>query len=147
LIKVSQAYESAACAVLAAVFGAGCPSSSPPPPQRLLIFSESYQLDAAPFGAIVFTSRDLEVPRSGDLEVTLDWTLPTSNLDLVLTAPDCEGRALLDGACVVMAADRSHAKPAQVRLAQAPPGTLRLWIVGYANVREAGVLSAWLTTR
>jgi len=140
--------------VLTAVCLSGCegPTSGPPPttlpspPVRVLLFSEELAFSAAPFGAVTYLFRDVQVPRSGRVEITLDWTFESSNLDILVTDSACEDSTLLAGACSISASDRTQAKPAGLTFTQPAAATIRVWILSNANVDEAGVLNVYLTS-
>jgi hypothetical protein len=81
----------------------------------------------------------------GAVDVVADWTSPSSNLDLVVTASSCDDRSFLAGVCPALASDRGSAKPATVRFSQATAGMVRIWVVSWASENESGVLNVYLT--
>jgi hypothetical protein len=91
----------------------------------------------------VFTS-DFEVPESGTLRVTVDWTSSTNDIDLVLSNPACDAIALAAGLCKVLGTDESNSKPATVTLATGATG-YRVFVVNRGPADESGTVEATVT--
>jgi len=136
--------------------GGGNSSSNPTPvptptpvPVTTNIFSRPFSVIAAPAGSAVYGSQDVSVPNSGQVEVTFDYTLATSDIDIVVTPTSCtDGVVAYNGGCTVMGSDKAPAtasKRARVVFQLSSASTIRIWIYSFANVPESGVLNVLLT--
>ena len=80
---------------------------------------------------------DFEAPDSGDLQVVVDWTLASNDVDLVLSNPACDAVARAAGTCKILASEASNAKPAEVRLSTTATA-YRLFVVNLGPGIESG---------
>ncbi len=87
---------------------------------------------------------DFAVPESGVLRVTVDWTLSTNDIDLVLSNPACDAVALAAGICKVLGTDESNGKPAGVALSTGATA-YRLFVVNRGPEAESGTVQVVVT--
>ena len=131
------------CLASFAIPGCGENSASFPP---TLVASTVFEYDA-PFSDLDrfhSTIADFTVPSPGTLEITVDWTLPTDDLDLVLSNPACDAVAFAAGACKVLASERSNLKPARLIMTTTAT-SYRLFVVNLGPERESGTVAVKVT--
>jgi hypothetical protein len=87
---------------------------------------------------------DFSVPEAGTLHITVDWTSPADDIDLVLSNPACDAIALAAGACKVFAREQSNLKPAQITLPTTATG-YRLFVVNRGPSDESGAIVVTVT--
>ena len=87
---------------------------------------------------------DFSVPTSGTLHITVDWTSPADDLDLVLSNPACDAIAFAAGACKIFAIEQSNLKPARLTLATTATG-YRLFVVNRGPSEETGTVVVTVT--
>jgi hypothetical protein len=121
------------------------PPTPPPPPAPVTIVVAQGSLSGLePGGAAMapFTT-----DRSGTLEVVLDWTLASNNLDLVLTRGECTPEQLVALECDVAAiASSATAKPETASIASADAGAYTLFVANRGASAETFSFEARLTT-
>jgi hypothetical protein len=123
---------------------AGCGGQSPVGPRLDTVVVFQHEADFSNLARFGLFATDFEVPQSGTLKVTVDWTSATDDLDLVLTNPACDSTALAAGLCKVLATDESNAKPATVSLATGPTA-YRVIVVNRGPGTESGTVGATVT--
>ena len=139
-------------AVLAGGLLSGCshdtvttPPTPPPPPAPVTVVVAQGSLSGLePGGAAMapFTT-----DRSGTLEVVLDWTLASNNLDLVLTRGECTPEQLIALECDVAAiASSPTAKPERASVGSADAGAYVLFVANRGASAETFSFEARLTT-
>lgn len=137
-------------AVLIGGLMAGCsrdtvtapPPPSPPTPVTIVVAQGSLS-GLEPGGAAMapFTT-----DRSGTLEVVLDWTLASNNLDLILTRGDCTPEQLIALECDVAAiASSATAKPERASIGSADAGAYTLFVANRGASTETFSFEALLT--
>jgi hypothetical protein len=87
---------------------------------------------------------DFAVPEEGTLRITVDWTLSTNDIDVVLSNPACDTVALAAGSCKVLGTDQGNAKPAGVTLSTSATA-YRLFVVNRGPESESGTVLATVT--
>jgi hypothetical protein len=137
---------SAAAAALALVIGsAGCGSSSavnfPPKVTTSVVFESEVPFENLQRFQVV--TNDFTVP-AGNLQITVDWSSPTDDLDIVLSNPACDTLAFAAGVCKVLGSERTNVKPA--RLSMATTATAyRLFVVNLGPHVESGTVVVRVT--
>lgn len=123
------------------------PTPTPAPPTTTTVFNQGYSVEAgAGPTAPAIGFQDVNVPNTGDVVVTFDWTRTSSDVDLVVTPPSCSsGVTAYNGGCTVHGSDKSFAKPARVAFTVISPGTIRIWVYNFSTTIESGVLNVTLT--
>jgi hypothetical protein len=120
------------------------PTATPPAPTTILLASEGFRLEAAPFGAAIFFMRDIVVPRAGEIRIEVDWTFPASRLQAVVTSPDCDARSIAN--CPLLARSLNVSSTFSVfTFRQLAPAIIRVWVLSSAETPESGILNVWLT--
>ncbi len=89
-------------------------------------------------------ANDFTVPESGQLRITVDWTLASDDLDLTLTNPACDATAIIAHACKVFATDESNLKPAQISMATTATA-YRLFVLNRGPQTESGTITVTVT--
>lgn len=87
---------------------------------------------------------DFTVPASGDLQIVVDWTSPTDDIDLTLSNPACDATAIAAGICKVLAQDTSNLKPARIAMATTATA-YRLFVVNRGPETESGSVVVTVT--
>lgn len=122
--------------------GCGGDSASFPP---TLISETVFELNA-PFTDLDrfgVTAVDFTVP-AGTLQITVDWTSSTDDLDIVLSNPACDSIALAAGICRVLATESSNLKPSRLVLATTAT-SYRLFVLNLGPARESGTIAVKVT--
>ncbi len=140
-------------AVLPACGGGGgnnnnpTPVPTPTPRTTTTVYSQGFSVEAGfgggnpNFGAV-----DVNIPNTGDVAVTFDWTFASSDIDLVVSSISCtDGGGAYVGSCTVFGSDKGFTKPARVNLTVTSPGFIRIWVYNFATIRESGVMNVTLT--
>jgi hypothetical protein len=133
------------CLCVAAAIGPGCGGDKNPLGPHLenvVVFRHDSSFSGLARFAVFVT--DFAVPESGTLRITVDWTLSTNDLDLVLSNPACDTVALAAGACKVLGTDQGNGKPAGVTLPTSVTG-YRLLVVNRGPESESGTILAIVT--
>ena len=89
------------------------------------------------------TAVDFTVP-AGTLQITVDWTSSTDDLDIVLSNPACDSIALAAGICRVLATESSNLKPSRLVLATTAT-SYRLFVLNLGPARESGTIAVKVT--
>jgi hypothetical protein len=111
-------------------------------PTNVVVYQREFAFEELPrFGVFV---ADFEAPETGDLQVTVDWSLASDDIDLVLSNPACDEVARAAGTCKVLASDGSNAKPAELRLSTTATA-YRLFVVNLGPGSESGSALVTLT--
>jgi hypothetical protein len=98
------------------------PVPTPTPP--VVVASGGGQVPGADLGRVAFTTT-----RTGNLEVTVDWTFATNDVDVALVRGDCSFDQFLGQQCTILAFSLSEtAKPERIRSDNAAAGTYTLFI-------------------
>lgn len=130
---------------LAAAIGPGCGGDKNPlgpHVENVVVFRHDSSFSGLARFAVFVT--DFAVPDSGTLRVTVDWTLSTNDLDVVLSNPACDAVALAAGACKVLGTDEGNGKPAGVTLSTSATA-YRLFVVNRGPESESGTVQAIVT--
>jgi hypothetical protein len=123
---------------------AGCGSGSPLAPRPVSVVVFQYQAQFSDLARFHVFVADFSVPESGTLDITVDWTSSTNDLDLVLSNPACDTTALAAGLCKVFASDSSNVKPARIRIATTATA-YRLIVVNRGPGPETGTVDVKVT--
>jgi hypothetical protein len=111
------------------------PPPPPPPPATVTSVIDQGSVPGLPPGAVVFGG--ITTPRIGTLEVIVDWTSPTNNVDVFLTRGACNPEQLLALVCNTVAVSESlTAKPETVSAANALVGGYTLFVVNLGPTEE-----------
>jgi hypothetical protein len=122
------------------------PSTAPPPAPAPVttVLGEGAFSGLAPDGAAGGT---FTTPRAGDLEVIVDWTFASNDLDLLLFRGECSEEQFLADQCdLADVADSLTAKPERVGLAGAPAGAYTLVVINFGATEETFSYQILLTT-
>jgi hypothetical protein len=150
-MEMKRSLAVAGAAVLLTVL-AGCdggsgpdpvPSPTPPPAVTTLIAEGSFS-GLEPNGAAMaaFTTT-----RAGDLEVVVDWTFASNDLDVLLARGECTPEQLVALQCDVAAlAQGTTAKPERVSIVNAAAGTYTLFVLNLGATAESFSFQILLTT-
>ena len=142
-------------AVLLAALLPGCdggsgpdpvPSTAPPPPPAPVttVLDEGGFSGVPPGNGI---GGSFDTTRAGDLEVIVDWTFASNNMDLLLFRGECSPEQFLAEECdVADVADSPTAKPERVGLANAAAGTYTLVVFNFGETEETFSYQVLLTT-
>jgi len=77
-------------------------------------------------------------PRPGTIDIVVDWTFASNDVDLILTRGACAPDQLVADQCEVAdIADSPTAKPERVSLVDAPAGTYSLYILNLGATEES----------
>jgi hypothetical protein len=131
------------CAAAAAAFGCGGENNPLGPHlENVVVFRHEAAFSGLGRFAVFVT--DFAAPEPGTLRVTVDWTLSTNDLDLVLSNPACDTVALAAGICKVLGSDQGNGKPAGLSLVTTATA-YRLFVVNRGPESESGTVEATLT--
>jgi hypothetical protein len=136
---------SALAAVLAlAVSAPGCGGSSPnfPPTFTTSTVFES-EVPFANLQRFQVVTTDFTVP-AGTLQITVDWTSVTDDIDIVLSNPACDALAFAAGVCKVLGSDRTNVKPARVSMPTTATA-YRLFVINMGPQAESGTVVVKVT--
>jgi hypothetical protein len=115
------------------------PSPTPAPPVVLL------QTNFTLRNGFVGLFRTLSVSGPGTLEITVDWTLASNDLDISLVKGSCTGEMYDADTCVYMAfADSLTAKPEKLRVSVAA-GTYTPLVDNFGPGDESGAIQVVFT--
>lgn len=143
-------------AVLPGCGGGGGGSPTGPttlPPVTAVVAQGTFHLTDAPTAALggqicdAFVLVPFTTTATGTLEVTVDWSHSTNNLDIGIERGTCSTcDALLAGKCVDFAgSDSATAKPETLSISSVPAGTYTLGVGNVGPGREAGSYQVLLT--
>ena len=111
-------------------------------PERLTVFEHE-----AEFGNLErfrLFATDFTVPAGGTLQITVDWTSASNDIDLVLSNPSCDATAFSLGVCKVLATEQSNTKPSQLTMATTATA-YRLFVVNRGPTPESGTVRVAVT--
>lgn len=114
-----------AIALAAALAVAACGGSTPTAPG-----GDSTQTITGSVSAYGTTSHSIEAARAGTLTVTLTWTGP-ADLDLYLTAIDCEGYPP-DGCVILASSTSSSGNREQIEWTAAAGERFKVWVDNFS---------------
>ena len=119
------------------------PSTPPPAPVTTVVAEGSFS-GLEPNGAVVAT---ITTPRAGNIEVVLDWTFASNDLDFLLTRGECAPEQLIALQCTIVAvAESTTAKPERAGVANAPAGPYTLFVGNFGTTEESISFQVLLTT-
>jgi hypothetical protein len=134
-----------AASLALAAGSAGCGSSSVANFPPKVITSVVYE-SSVPFADLQrfqVVANDFTVP-AGNLQITVDWSSPTDDLDIVLSNPACDTLAFAAGVCKVLGSERTNVKPE--RLSMTTTATAyRLFVVNLGPQAESGTVVVRVT--
>ena len=142
------------CLLLPACGGGGggsptAPQPTPvPAPVTTNIFSRPFSVVGAPSNDVVYGIQDVSVPNPGQVQVTFDCTLSTSDIDVVVTPTTCtDALSAYNSQCTVNGLDQANppGTRATVTFTLSAAGTIRIWIYNFTPAAESGVLNVLLT--
>jgi hypothetical protein len=82
----------------------------------------------------------------GRLDMTVDWTTATSDVDFIVTTPACaSAQAAYNSQCSTIISDRSTNKPARGSFSSTTAQNYKVWIYNFGKVDEAGTLTVLFT--
>jgi hypothetical protein len=114
--------------------GGGSSPSAPsttPPAQSVVIIQGSSNLGPAISGHTdFFGTADFTTPRAGRLEVTVDWTFASDDIDIAVLNGSCSPNQLLNSQCgsTVAESTSSTAKPERLSISNLPAGSYSLLV-------------------
>lgn len=131
------------CAVLTACGGGG--TTAPTPTTSTVTTT----LPTQPFNGLApdeaaFT--DVTVNGTGVLTSTADWTFPTNDIDIYVTATSCRARSIIElVACPAMGRTTAvTAKPERLTV-NVTQGVYRVWVANFGPTAESGTLQLTAT--
>jgi hypothetical protein len=114
----------ALAAVLPSCGGGSSTPSTPTTPQTTVVAQGSGTLQVDFIGAVNFST-----PAAGRLEVTVDWTFASNDIDIAVFAGSCTATQIINLACGAPAAfSDSLNKPERLSIASAAAGAYTLGI-------------------
>lgn len=119
------------------------PAPTPPPPPAPVVVSQgSGSLEAGFLARILpFTTT-----RAGTLDVTVDWTFASNDVDALITRGDCSFDQLMAMQCPILAfAVSTSAKPEKLTVSGAAAGTYTLFIENAGPTDESVAWQVVLT--
>jgi hypothetical protein len=133
------------------------PSPTPRPPVRNVIVQQTFQ-NLPPIDPPVDASdpgffQGFVTGQTGDLDITVDWTFATNDLDFVLVTGTLE--QALSPACQedspacpleLVATAATFAKPEVMMVPNAAAGPYVIVVVNFGTTNESGVITVGLTT-
>jgi hypothetical protein len=150
--EATRAFRTAAGLALVIALGA-CGGGSEPPSQPVIpptttlppasvVSQGSDTLEAGFVGQVSpFTTT-----RTGTIEVTVDWTFATNDVDIALTRGVCTPQQFLDLQCnIATFSDSVTAKPERIRLASSAAGTYTIILANAGPEHESLSWQAVLT--
>ena len=135
-----------ALGLLAAAVSSSCGGGQSllPRMSTVTLFEQQTQFVGLPRFGVYLT--DFTVPASGILRIAVDWTLPTDDVDLVLSNPSCDAIALSAGLCKVLGSETSNVKPARITMGTSATA-YRLFVINRGPASESGTVSVTVTTQ
>ncbi len=95
-----------------------------------------------------FMGADLSITGSGTgtVDAIVEWTYPSNDVDIYVTAANCSTDAFSTSSCAYVAkADSTTAKPERLSFPVTGASTYRLWVVNFGPTQESGTLEVGLT--
>jgi hypothetical protein len=114
----------------------------PPPPAPEVVVQAAGQVPAEEARYVQFTTT-----RGGRLDITLDWTFATNDLDVLLVrGGPCTEEQIDNGTCAAVAfSDSETAKPERLTLTFAAAGAYTLYAVNFGPGDESAAFQVVLT--
>jgi hypothetical protein len=101
----------------------------PPPPAPVVVAQGSGALPAEDIRFVQFTTT-----AAGRLDITVDWTFASNDVDFALVRGLCDGEDLLDGTCPPLGLTESvTAKPERLSIAGATAGQYTLFFANFGD--------------
>jgi hypothetical protein len=117
-------------------------ATPPPPPPAPRVIAQV----AGPIPAETAAYTQFTVDATGKLEVTVDWTYATNDIDLFLVKGTCTDEQIDSGDCSFLATATSEdRKPERVSVASAATGLYTLYAVNWGPEDESASMLAMLT--
>jgi hypothetical protein len=130
--------------------GGTAPTVVPPAPVRTLIGTTGFNvlgLDAANRAGL---ERDealasLVVNQAGTLEIIVDWTFASNDVDIHLYSGTCTSQQIVTTGCSIIArADSVNLKPERLTVS-VQPGTYAIGVANFGRGNESGTVQTFLT--
>ena len=119
------------------------PPPTPPPPVTDVIREGSGSLGVLMLGSLAFDS-----PRPGTLELIVDWTYATNDVDVYLAKGSCTFDQFVSMQCNMVAfSESSIAKPEKISAANTTPGTYTLLVGNIGPTDESVSFQVLLTSQ
>jgi hypothetical protein len=121
------------------------PSTAPPPPTPVTTVLDEGGFSGLPPGNGI--GGNFDTTRAGDIEIIVDWTFATNDLDLLLFRGECTAEQFAAEQCDIAAvADSTTAKPERVGLGNAPAGRYTIVVFNFGETEETFSYQILLTT-
>ena len=130
--------------------GGNTPTNVPPAPVRSLIGNFNFTVVGVPEANRLGLIRDyalqqLTITQAGTLEIIVDWTFASNDLDIVLFSGNCTPALITSSGCPVITATTSvTAKPERLTT-NVNPGSYTIGVTNFGNTNESGVGQVFLT--
>jgi uncharacterized protein YfaP (DUF2135 family) len=111
------------------------PATVPPAPTTTVVAQGSGAVPFAELRSVQFTTA-----ASGRLEVVVDWTFASNDVDMVLVKGTCTDAEIFDGRCDAKAlatAESATAKPERLSAAGTTAGTYTLYVANFGPGDES----------
>ncbi|MET0551596.1 MAG: hypothetical protein ABW221_01065 [Vicinamibacteria bacterium] len=136
---------------LSACGGGGSPTGSSgsgnttPPPSTVTTTLPTFTFNSVAPSVVVFT--DVTINGTGTLSLVADWTFPSSDIDVYVTATSCGATNITNlqsGCAAVGRTTATSVKPERLTV-NVTQGNYRLWIANFGPSTESGTLQATAT--
>jgi hypothetical protein len=108
------------------------PTTTPPCTQTTLA------QESAPVEALTVVGGTLTTTTTGRLDVTVDWTFPSSDIGVYLTRQDsCDEAQFNAGTCAFIIRSEGGAKPRKVSAPNLAPGAYDLFVANFSEHDES----------
>jgi hypothetical protein len=130
--------------------GGNAPTNVPPAPVRSLIGNFNFTVVGVPEANRLGLQRDfflqqLTITQAGSLEVIVDWTFASNDIDIVLFSGTCTPALITSTGCSAITATTSvTAKPERLT-SNVNPGSYTIGVTNFGNGNESGVGQVFLT--
>lgn len=127
------------------------PVTQPPAPVRTSLGTQGFSVlgtDAA--NRAGFERDEVHAPlvltQSGSLEIIVDWTFASNDVDINLYSGTCTFQLLTTSGCTRIAnADSVTQKPERLNVANLAAGSYTVGVTNFGRSNESGVIQAFLT--
>jgi hypothetical protein len=122
-------------------------TSPPPPPSPSPVTTVIKEGSFSGLGPLEGAVGEFTTARTGTIDVVVDWTFTSNDLDLILAKGSCSADQLVAMQCDVLAvADSTTAKPEKINLANAAAGLYTLFVINFGATEESLSYQVMLTT-
>jgi hypothetical protein len=121
--------------------GGGGDVTGPGTPGRTVLFEDTWAL-----GPLEYIPLEADLNVSGTLDVTVDWTFATNDVDVVMTNASCTDEMFSVGQCSFLGSALSTTlKPERFTAEVTAGGSYVIWVVNVGPDRESGSIVVGIT--